>query len=274
MFNLNPEKTKQSRLACVECIQSNNPIKYTTLEEANFKWNEYLGQTNDQIKRFQNSRHLKSSQIIDILQDIKEKYNSTISEIINKINTQYQMFYQNEIIEFNDNVIFQMNNDQINELTELLSQTDQFQVLSEKQFNISKEDLNQQQLISINFGKLIQNDLVATEKINKIFKESSFNISNVKDVTNDNVFDDRNSIYNLQQIKQLNLQIQHCKIYQDIFNDGLNQYDFIMQTINSLSNEFKDVQLQQVEYYQFQQVQSICIKDPKGFLNNTKINLV
>ncbi|CAK80830.1 unnamed protein product (macronuclear) [Paramecium tetraurelia] len=73
MFNLNPDKTEYSRLACVECIQSNNPIKYTTLEDTNLKWNEYLGQNSDQIKRFQNQRHLKSTQIIDILQDIKEK---------------------------------------------------------------------------------------------------------------------------------------------------------------------------------------------------------
>ncbi|CAD8179775.1 unnamed protein product [Paramecium pentaurelia] len=249
MFNLNPEKTQFSRLACVECIQSNDPIKYTTLEDANFKWNEYRGQTSDQVKRFQNSRYLQSSQIIEILQDIKEKYNSTISEIINKINTQYSMFSQNETNEFNDNMIFLMNTEQINELTEILSQNDKFKALAEKQFNIQKEDFNQLVLISTNFGQLLQNDLLATQKINKIFKDSSLNISNVKDQTDDIVQDDNNSIQNLQQIKQLNQQLQHFKLYQNILDEALNQYDLIMQTISSLSNQFKDVQQQQFNHY-------------------------
>ncbi|CAK79912.1 unnamed protein product (macronuclear) [Paramecium tetraurelia] len=245
MFNLNPDKTQLSRLACVECIQQHNPIKYTTLKDANLKWNEYLGQTSDYIKRFQNQRYLKSTQIIDILQDIKEKYNSTISEIINKINTQYSMFNQNQINEFNDNIIFQMNIEQIDELTEILSQDDKFQVLAEKQLNIQKQDLKQLEMISNNFAKLMQNDLVATEKINQIFKESNLNMSNIKDLTNDIVSDDKVSIQNIQQIRQLNSQIQKFKIYQDILNDGLNQYEFIMQKISSLSDEFQDTQLQQ-----------------------------
>ncbi|CAD8142436.1 unnamed protein product [Paramecium octaurelia] len=249
MFNLNPDETEFSRLACVECIQANNPIKYTTLGDANFKWNEYLGQTSDQIKRFQNQRYLKSSQIIDILQDIKEEHNSTLSEIINKVNTQYSMFFQNEINEFNGNVICQMNFEQINGVAEILSQQDKFQVLSEKQFVIQKKDVNQLELISTKFGKLIQNDLVATQKINKILKESSFIMPNVKDQTKDIVQDDQNSIQNFQQIKQLNLQIEHFKIYQAILNDGLNQYDVIMRAISSLSNEFKDAQLQQFNEY-------------------------
>ncbi|CAD8175702.1 unnamed protein product [Paramecium pentaurelia] len=244
MFNLNPEKTQFSRLACVECIQSNDPIKYTTLGDASFRWNEYLGQTSDQVKRFQNQRCLKSSQIIEILQEIKEKYNSIISEIINKVNTQY--FSQNETNEFNENMIFEMSTEQVNELTEILSQNNKFQALAEKQLNIQKEDLNQLEIISTNFGKLLQNDLIATEKINKIFKESSFNISN--EYKNE-ILQDDNPISNHLQIKQLNLQLQNFKIYQDILNEALNQYDLIIQTISSLSNEFKDIQLQQFKQY-------------------------
>ncbi|CAD8212642.1 unnamed protein product [Paramecium pentaurelia] len=248
MFNLNPEKTQFSRLACVECIQSNDPIKYTTLEDASFRWNEYLGQTSDQVKRFQNQRCLKSSQIIEILQEIQEKYNSSISEIINKVNTQYQMFSQNETNEFNENMIFQMSTEQVNDLTEILSQNDKFQVLAEKQLNIQKEDLNQLEIISNNFGKLLSNDLLATEKIHKIFKESSSNFYYVKEWKNDIVQED-NPISNHLQMKQLNLQLQHFKLYQDILNEALNQYNLIIQTISSLSNEFKDIQLQQFKEY-------------------------
>ncbi|CAD8142221.1 unnamed protein product [Paramecium pentaurelia] len=244
MFNLNPEKTQFSRLACVECIQSNDPIKYTTLGDASCRWNEYLGQTSDQVKRFQNQRCLKSSQLIEIFQEIKEKYNSSISEIINKVNTQY--FSQNETNEFNENIIFEMNTEEVNELTEILSQNNKFQALDEKQLNIQKEDLDQLEIISTNFGKLLQNDLIATEKINKIFKESSQNISNEQ---KNDILQDDNPISNHLQIKQLNLQLQNFKIYQDILKEALNQYDLIIQTINSLLNQFKDIQLQQFKQY-------------------------
>ncbi|CAD8204322.1 unnamed protein product [Paramecium pentaurelia] len=248
MFNLNPEKIQFSRLACVECIQSNDPIKYTTLEDASFRWNEYLGQTSDQVKRFQNQRCLKSSQIIEILQEIQEKYNSSISEIINKVKIEYQMYSLNEINEFNENMIFEMSTEQVNELTEILSKKDKFQVLAEKQLNIQKEDLNQLEIISNNFGKLLQNDLLATERINKIFKDFSSNFYNVKEWKIDTLKED-NPISNHLQMKQLNLQLQHFILYQDILNEALNQYNLIILTINSLSNEFKDIQLQQFKQY-------------------------
>ncbi|CAD8113185.1 unnamed protein product [Paramecium sonneborni] len=249
MLNLNPEKSQYSRLACVECIQSNDPIQYTTLDDANFKWNEYLEQTNEKVKRFQSQRTQKSSQIIEILQDIKEKYNCTISEITNNINSQQQMFNQNEINQFNDNMIFEMKIEQINELTEILSQNDYFKALAEKQFNIQKEDLNQLQIISSNFQKLLQNELIAYENIKKIFKDSNLNMQNINNLTDDIQLDDNNPIQNLQQIKQLNLQLQHFKIYENFLSEALNQYDLIMQTINSLSNQFKDLQLQQFKEY-------------------------
>ncbi|CAD8105553.1 unnamed protein product [Paramecium primaurelia] len=166
MFNLNPEKFS---------FLDQHVLSYTTLEDASFRWNEYLGQTSDQVKRFQNQRCLKSSQIIEILQEIQEKYNSSISEIINKVKIQYQMFSLNEINEFTEDMNFEMSTKQVNELTEILSKKDKFQVLAEKQLNIQKEDLNQLEIISNNFGKLLQNDLLATERINKIFKDLSSN---------------------------------------------------------------------------------------------------
>ncbi|CAD8213850.1 unnamed protein product [Paramecium octaurelia] len=248
MFNLNPEKTQLSRLACVECIQSNDPIKYTTISDANYKWNEYLGQTTDQVKQFQNERYQKSIQIIRIFEDIKEKYNSTISEIINKVNTQYSMFSQNEINEFNENIIYQINIDQVNELTEILSQADKFQALIEKQFNIKTQDLNQLEVISNNLGKLLQNDLLATHKINKIIKEYSFKSADAK-MQNNEILQNDNHIQNQQSIKQLNLQVQHLKIYQEILNETLHQYNQIILSINNLQTEFKDVQLQQFNQY-------------------------
>ncbi|CAD8116909.1 unnamed protein product [Paramecium primaurelia] len=60
---------------------------------------------------------------------------------------------------------------------------------------------------------------------------------------------DDNPISNHLQMKQLNLQLQHFKLYQDILNEALNKYNLIMQTISSLSNEFKDIQLQQFKQY-------------------------
>ncbi|CAD8173438.1 unnamed protein product [Paramecium octaurelia] len=253
MFNLNSDKTKLSRLACVECIQSNDPIKYTTINDANYKWNEYLGQTSDQVKQFQNQRCSKQIQIIQILEEIKQKYNSTISEIINKVNIQYSMFSQNDNNEqFNENMIYQMNIDQINELTEILSQTDKFQALFEKQFNIQKEDLNQFEMIQNNLGKLLQNDLLSTNKINMIIKEQSLNES----------VQEESHIQNKQSIKLLNLQVQHLKIYQDIIKAAQHQYEQIMLTINNLSTEFKDVQLQQFNQFvsQLDQDCSLIIK--------------
>lgn len=47
MLNLIPENTQFSRLACVKCIKSNDPIKYTTLSDASFRWNEFMGEISD-----------------------------------------------------------------------------------------------------------------------------------------------------------------------------------------------------------------------------------
>ncbi|CAD8157798.1 unnamed protein product [Paramecium pentaurelia] len=248
MLNLNPEKTKLSRQACVECIQSNDPIKYTTLSDANFRWNEYLGQTSDQVKQFQDIRCFKQRQIIETLEEIKEKYNSTISDIINRVNIQYSMFSQNEINQFNENIIYQMSTEQINELSEILSQTDKFQALTQKQVHIQKEDLNQMEIISTNFGKLLQNDILAINKINKMFKEQNSYIAELNGQKNE-IFQEENQISNQQSIKQLNLQLQNLLIYQDILNEAQNQYEFIMQLISDLSTEFKDLQLQQFNQY-------------------------
>ncbi|CAD8129558.1 unnamed protein product [Paramecium sonneborni] len=50
------KRKKFSRLTCVECIQQNGPIKYTTLSDASLRWNKYRGQTDDKIQRFQNKK--------------------------------------------------------------------------------------------------------------------------------------------------------------------------------------------------------------------------
>ncbi|CAD8195224.1 unnamed protein product [Paramecium pentaurelia] len=238
MLNLNPEKTKLSRQACVECIQSNDPIKYITLSDANFKWNEYLGQTSDQIKQFKDLRYFKQRQIIETLEEIKNK----------RVNTQYSIFSQQESNEFNENMIYQKNAEQINELSEILSQTDKFQALTEKQFNIQKEDFNLMEIISTNFQKLLQNDILVQNKINKIINEYNSYIAEIK-VQKSEICQEENHISNQQSIQQLNLQLHHLQIYQGILNEAQNQYEFLMKTISNLSIEFKDLQLQQFNQY-------------------------
>ncbi|CAD8109505.1 unnamed protein product [Paramecium primaurelia] len=245
MLNLNPESTKFSRLACVECIKSNDPIKYTTLSDANFRWNEYLGQTSDQINKFLNQRSLRTQSIIEILEDIKKKYNTTISEIINKINNQSQIFQYNQTNEFNENIIYEMKPEQVNELTEILSQNDMFQALTERQQNIQKEDINQQQSITTNLEILLLSDLKQTEKINQIFFEYNLNIQENMETKKDQLKEESNLQYK-KSIIQFNLQLQNFKIYQDILHEALNQYELI---INNISQEFKEVQQQKFNEY-------------------------
>ncbi|CAD8214335.1 unnamed protein product [Paramecium pentaurelia] len=243
MLNLNPETTKFSRLACVECIKSNDPIKYTTLSDASFRWNEYLGQTSDQINKFQNQRSLRSQSIIEILENIKEKHNFTISEIINKINTQSQIYSNNLTNDYNENIIYEMKTEQVNELTEILSQNDMFQALTERLSIIQKEDINQQQSITANLGKLLLSDLQQTEKINQIFYEKHFDIKENMEMKKD-LLKEESNLQHQNSIIQFNLQLQNFQIYQDILHEAFNQYELVIQAINNISQEFKKVQVQ------------------------------
>ncbi|CAD8109501.1 unnamed protein product [Paramecium primaurelia] len=280
MLNLNPEKTELSRLVCVECISSNDPIKYTTLSDTNQQWNEYLEQTNDKVQQFQNKRCQNQTQIIKILEEIKEKHLSTIQDIMNKINIMFSTNQKNESKQINKNSIYDMNSEQLNGLAKILSNKDKFYDLTEKKYNIQKENYNQLEIISTSFGKLQKKRLKATNKINNIFKEQIINI-----IEDQVLNEEEDEISNLQSIKQLDLQLKILKIFQDILQEAQIQYESVMQKINILSNQFKNQQLQKFNEYisQFEKDFSIikkltCFDQIEAELNllkeNKKIRLI
>ncbi|CAD8214432.1 unnamed protein product [Paramecium pentaurelia] len=265
MLNLNPEKTDFSRLVCVECIQSNDPIKYTTLSDANIKWNEYLGQKSEKVYQFELERYQNSTQILQILGEIKKIHHSTISNIIDQINIKHSKIQKIESNQINKNSIYNMSIEQLNELAEILSYKDKFQKQTEKLYNIQKKDFNQLEIISTSLGKLLRKRLKATNKINKIYKEQIINIIEDKDSKNEILQEEENEISNLQSIKQLNLQLKNLKIFQDILQEAQIQYESVIKTINTLSTQFKNQQLQKFNENVIQQL--ITIKQTHRKLN-------
>ncbi|CAD8149861.1 unnamed protein product [Paramecium pentaurelia] len=273
MFNLNPEKTEFSRLICVECIQSNNPIKYTTLIDTNIQWNEYLGQKSVKVQQFEQQRNSNSTQILQILEELKEKHHSTISDIIDQININYSKIEKNEFYQINNKSIYNMSIEQLNELAEILSQKDKLKNLTEKQYSIQKEDFNKLEIISTSLGKLQRKRLKATNKINKIYKEQFINIIEDKDQKNEILQEEENEISNLQQIKQLNLQLKNLKIFQDILQEAQSQYESVIKTINALSILFKNQQLQKFNEYVFQFEQDFSIIRKLKYFDNIEAEL-
>ncbi|CAD8130959.1 unnamed protein product [Paramecium sonneborni] len=76
--------------------------------------------------------------------------------------------------------------------------------------------------------------LITNDKINKIIKEWTIN-DNIGKYKKDEITQEENIIPKQKQIGNLN----------EIFKDTLKQYESISQTINKLSNQFQNEELQE-----------------------------
>ncbi|CAD8184635.1 unnamed protein product [Paramecium octaurelia] len=229
MLNLEPNETQISRLACVDCIHYNNPIKYTSIQDAGIKWDEFKGKTEDKIKLFQNQRLLQQEMIIQNLKEMREQYTLILNELIDKLNNEQQLTKLLQFNQSNQTDIYEFNQEQIDELTLILSKQDKFIALQDQQVNIEKEDQIKYNLIINNLMSLFEFELLKREDILKIFKndQSILNTIQIEDSKINNI--------QIQNMNQILRKIQKFDAYHGIFNQALNLYKSIIQNISDLS---------------------------------------
>ncbi|CAD8215393.1 unnamed protein product [Paramecium octaurelia] len=229
MLNLEPNETQISRLACVDCIHYNNPIKYTSIQDAGIKWDEFKGKTEDKIKLFQNQRLLQQEMIIQNLKEMREQYTLILNELIDKLNNEQQLTKLLQFNQSNQTDIYEFNQEQIDELTLILSKQDKFIALQDQQVNIEKEDQIKYNLIINNLMSLFEFELLKREDILKIFKndQSILNTIQIEDSKINNI--------QIQNMNQILRKIQKFDAYQGIFNQALSLYKSIIQNISDLS---------------------------------------
>ncbi|CAD8167813.1 unnamed protein product [Paramecium pentaurelia] len=229
MLNLESNEIETCRQICVDCIHNNDPIKYSSLQDANLKWDEFKGKTQDKIKTFQNQRLIQQEKIIQNLKEIKDQYTLILNEMIDKLNNESQSIQLQQFNQINKIDIYEFNQQQLDELTLILSKQDKFKVLQDQQFNIEKEDQIKYNLIINNLISLFEFELLKREDILKISKHDQ-------------------SIVNTTQIEDSKLKneiirkIQKFDIYNDIFNQTLNLYKSIIQNIQDLQIYSKEQQ--------------------------------
>ncbi|CAD8155291.1 unnamed protein product [Paramecium pentaurelia] len=222
MFNL--EQNEISRLICVDCIHSNDPIKYTSLQDANLKWDEFKGKSQDKIKTFQNSRLLQQEKIIQNLKEIREQHNQILNEMIDKLNNEQQSIQLVQHNQLNSTDIYGFNQEQIEEITLILSKKDKFKALNDLQVNTEQEDQIRYNLIINNLITLFEYELLKREDILKITDQNYSNI-------NTNQMED-------SKIKnEILKKIQKFNVYHSIFNQTLNLYKSIIQNIQDLQTQ-------------------------------------
>ncbi|CAD8128551.1 unnamed protein product [Paramecium sonneborni] len=221
-FNLDSNETQASKLICIDCIHNNDPIKYTSLQDACLKWDEFKGKSQDKIKTFQNSRLFQQEKIIQNLKQIREQHNQILNELIEKINNEQQSIqleqsnkglYQTDFYGFNQ--------EQIEEITQILSKKDKFKALSDLQDNIEQEDQIRYNLITNNLISLFEFELLKREDILKISGQdySNINFTQIED----------------SKIKnEIQKKIQKFNVYYSIFNQTFNLYKSIIQNIQDI----------------------------------------
>ncbi|CAD8208637.1 unnamed protein product [Paramecium octaurelia] len=105
MFNLEQNQVESSRLISVDCIHNNDPIKYTSLQDANLRWKN------------KNQDKFREQSIISYLKEIREQNNKILSELIENLNSEQQSIQQVLQNQLDQTDIYGFNLKQIEEVT-------------------------------------------------------------------------------------------------------------------------------------------------------------
>ncbi|CAD8214408.1 unnamed protein product [Paramecium octaurelia] len=173
LLNLDTNQTSHSRKVCIDCICENDPIYYTSLHEAEKRWKEYQVQTQISIKEYINHKKFQQQQILIILDDIKDKYTTYLHEQINKLKSLESKLNKLENDNIMEDSIYDLDEDQIDEIVRTLSQIDLDTVLVEQQNNQQVQDQILYQTIAKDIYKHIHYDLQASKAIVNISKSDS-----------------------------------------------------------------------------------------------------
>ncbi|CAK66920.1 unnamed protein product (macronuclear) [Paramecium tetraurelia] len=255
MLNLEQNQVESSRLICVDCIHNNDPIKYTSLQNANLRW-KYKNQ--DKIRADQNSRLLQQESIISNLKEIREQHNKILCELIEKLNNEQQSIQEVLQNQLDQTDIYEFNQEQIEEITLILCKKDKLTVSSDLQANIDQEDQIRYNLITNNLTNLFEYGLLKREEILKILgQDNSFaetlndSIKSNEILRNGKVFiKEKYQVFkedcqNLTlQINNLDQQLKEKNINITKVNELLQQKE---QQLTQLQRDCKDVQYLQLQ---------------------------
>ncbi|CAD8201881.1 unnamed protein product [Paramecium pentaurelia] len=258
MIYLNENESDQSGLACSRCIQQYPRREYITIEDANIKWKEFKRQQNQMITNYNNNRFAKFTSAIKSIQQLKDIYNQTLSDIIQQLERKRIM--NKDMSQTNQTIveeIYELHEQEIQKVVEILS-------LKDKHLKLRKEQENQDQIDSIFYQNLKQNlenlmkyDLLTKHNLLRIQNQNQLNEQKVDQIID---IDEKGQTIDINLfIKKFELQDEYISILDDAFNfyrmlqsdmDDLQNKGKLSQILNS--EEETQSQIIQQQYQAFQ----------------------
>ncbi|CAD8185149.1 unnamed protein product [Paramecium octaurelia] len=214
MLNINQTEPEFGRLACVECIEE-NPIQYISLKEANKRWNSFMGQSEDLISKHNFKREQQFNMVAQEVKQLKDYYNEQLSEMIKNIDLQLTKNNSDiqDFIKLENKKIFELDEKQVENMINLLSQKDQNKKILEQQEKQDRLDQLFYQDIKYKLDSLIKHDLLCKQQLIKILTLSDSNQININDIQEDKISPEIHEF-----ISKCQLQDQ----YLNIFNESVN----------------------------------------------------
>ncbi|CAD8128828.1 unnamed protein product [Paramecium sonneborni] len=244
MMNLNQDQLEQSGLACEKCIQQFPKREYITIEDANIKWKEFQGQQKQMISKYNNDRQFKFSSVIKLIQQLKDIYDHTLSDLIQQLERQKIMNYENQNYNLNYvEDIYEKDEQEILKIVDILSQKDKHQRLKKEQQEQDQVDLIFYQNLKQNLENLMKYDLMTKYNLLRIQNMDQGQLSNYIEINqyneSQNNSDFKSIIKKFQQLDQFLSIIEdantfYIKLQQEI--DDLKQKQQLSQLFNSDSS--------------------------------------
>ncbi|CAD8126866.1 unnamed protein product [Paramecium sonneborni] len=262
MIYLNENEPDKSGLACSRCIQQFPKREYITLEDSNIKWKEFNRQQNQMITKYNNNRFAKFNSAIKSIQQLKEIYNQTLSDII--LQLERKRVLNKDMQQANQNIveeIYDLNEQEIIRVVEILSQIDKHQKLKKEQEEQDQIDSIFYQNLKQNLENLIQYDVLTKHNLLRIQNSNYLKQKNEEEIiqVKENCHTPDINFF----IKKFELQDEYISILDDAFNfskmlqqevDDLQQKGTLSQLFNS--EQETQSQIIQKQYETFQQNQN------------------
>ncbi|CAD8145784.1 unnamed protein product [Paramecium octaurelia] len=229
MVNIESGQQEHKRIACSRCIQE-FPQKYTTLEDADENWTKFKINSKQMISKYSKNRESKFNQAVTFITNLRDKYSETLTAIINDLQTN-RVITEKQLSPFPlyQKNIYQLDQNQLQEILEALSQKDLYQPLKLK---LAQQD----QLDSIFYHKLketienlVKHDLLTKEQIIMIEK----NYENLV-ILNE---DEKKQIINCNEIKQFLENISLLQSYMAIIEDSIQLYNNLQNQVDTLKEK-------------------------------------
>ncbi|CAD8067502.1 unnamed protein product [Paramecium primaurelia] len=232
MVNIEQGQEEHKRIACSKCIQE-IPQNYTTLEDADENWTKFKLKSKQMISKYSKDRESKFNQAIEFITNLRDKYQEILTKIINDLeNNRVVTEKQLSPFPLYQKNIYQLDENQLKEILEALSQKDLYLQLKLK---LQQQD----QLDSIFYHKL-KETLENLMKYDLLTKEQIIMIeNNYKNflILNE---DEKQHISSCDEIKQFLENTSLLQSYMNIFEDSIQLYQNLQNQVESL-NEKSDI---------------------------------